>query len=242
MASKRMFSEKIVESDAFIDIPLTSQALYFHLSMQADDDGFICGVNKIIRMIGASKKDFEILVEKRFILKFESGVCVIKHWRINNYVPKDRYSPTVYVEEFKKLTIKDNNSYTDMYTEPNTECIQCVQDVYNSYTQSRLDKSRLDKSSVVESKKESSSGHFVPPSAKIVFEYCKERGNNVDAEKFVNYYESIGWVVGKAKMKDWKAAVRTWEKKDGFVYTEKKQEEKQNKKKLIASQFCRLNL
>src|SRR5574344_1004201 len=103
MAVKRMFSEKIIESDAFIDIPLSSQALYIHLCMNADDDGFVGSPNKIVRMIGAKKEDYKIVIDKRFILGFESGICVIKHWKINNYIPKDRYCETVYLDEKAKI-------------------------------------------------------------------------------------------------------------------------------------------
>lgn len=122
MADKRMFSMKIVNSDAFLELPLPTQALYFHLSMRADDDGVVGNYKAIIRYIGASKKDLENLVSKRFVLIIDE-VLVIKHWKINNYIQKDRYTPTSYQEEFKKVSIKENRAYT--------ECIQ-------SSTQSRI--------------------------------------------------------------------------------------------------------
>jgi uncharacterized phage protein (TIGR02220 family) len=107
-----MFAKTIIDSDAFLDMPLTTQALYFHLSMRADDEGFINNPKKIMRMIGASDDEFRLLQAKSFIIPFESGVCVIKHWRIHNYLRNDRFKPTVYVEEKAQLAIKGNRSYT----------------------------------------------------------------------------------------------------------------------------------
>ena len=115
-----MFAKTIIDSDAFVDMPLSTQALYFHLSMRADDDGFINNPRKVQRMIGASDDDMKVLIMKRFIIPFESGIVVIKHWKIHNYIQKDRYKPTVYAEEKKQLAVKDNGSYTE-----------CIQDGYN---------------------------------------------------------------------------------------------------------------
>ena len=113
MAERRMFTKKIVDSDAFLDMPLSTQALYFHLNMRADDDGFVNNPKKIQRMIGASDDDLKILISKRFILVFESGVVVIKHWRMHNLLRKDRYNPTQYQEERNLLELKENGSYTE---------------------------------------------------------------------------------------------------------------------------------
>ena len=98
MAEKRMFSMKIVDSDAFLDMPHSTQNLYFHLNMRADDDGFINNPKKIQRMLGASDDDLKLLLAKRFILAFDSGIIVIKHWRMHNTLRKDRYHPTHYIE------------------------------------------------------------------------------------------------------------------------------------------------
>ena len=113
MAERRMFTKKIVDSDAFLDMPLSTQALYFHLNMRADDDGFVNSAKKIQRMIGASEDDLKLLIAKRFILAFANGVIVIKHWRMHNLLRKDRYNPTQYQEEFEMLGLKDNGSYTE---------------------------------------------------------------------------------------------------------------------------------
>lgn len=119
MAERRMFAKTIIDSDAFLDMPLSSQALYFHLSMRADDDGFLNNAKKIQRTIGSADDDLKILFAKNFIIPFESGVCVIKHWLIHNMIQKDRYKSTLYGEEKDKLSIKSNKSYTML-----TECVQ----------------------------------------------------------------------------------------------------------------------
>ena len=136
MAEKRMFSKQIIDSDAFLDMPLSTQALYFHLSMRADDDGFINNPKKIQRVVGASDDDLKLLIAKNFIIPFESGIVVIKHWRIHNYIQKDRYKPTVYTEEMGRLMLKNNNVYT-LDT-------GCIQDVSRLEAQNNIDKTKLD--------------------------------------------------------------------------------------------------
>ena len=133
MAERRMFAKTIIDSDAFLDMPLSTQALYFHLSMRADDDGFINNPKKIQRMIGSSDDDLKVLIAKRYLLPFESGVVVIKHWKIHNYIQKDRYKPTVYTEEKSMLAVKANGVYTDR-----------IQNGYSMDTQVRLGKDRLE--------------------------------------------------------------------------------------------------
>lgn len=112
MAERRMFAKTIIDSDAFLDMSLSTQALYFHLSMRADDDGFVNNPKKIQRMIGSGDDELKMLVLKKFIIPFESGVCVIKHWRIHNYIRNDRYKETVYKDEKSMLGMKENGSYT----------------------------------------------------------------------------------------------------------------------------------
>lgn len=112
MAEKRMFSAKIIESDAFLDIPATAQMLYFHICMNTDDDGFVNNPRKIIRMCGASDDDLKILIDSKFLLSFDSGVVLVKHWRIHNYIPPDRYKPSCYVDEKGKVGLKQNGAYT----------------------------------------------------------------------------------------------------------------------------------
>lgn len=113
MAERRCFSMKIVDSDAFVEMPQSTQALYFHLGMRADDDGFVNNPNRIARDVGASGDDLKILQAKRFILVFENGVIVIKHWKIHNTLRKDRLKPPHYPELAARIYIKGNEGYTD---------------------------------------------------------------------------------------------------------------------------------
>ena len=112
MANKRMFTMKICDSDAFLDMPLSTQCLYFHLNMRADDDGFIGNSKRIARLIGASDDDLKLLIAKRFVIPFEDGVMVIKHWRMHNTLSHNRYHETQYIEEKSMLKIKDNGAYS----------------------------------------------------------------------------------------------------------------------------------
>lgn len=133
-------------------MPLSTQALYFHLCMRADDEGFINNYKKIQRMVGASDDDLKLLYLKKFILHFESGVIVVKHWKMHNYIQKDRFKPTVFSEERALLRLKDNNSYTFLIDDPGTKCIQdvskadtkCIQDVSKADTECIQDGYSLD--------------------------------------------------------------------------------------------------
>lgn len=111
MANRRMFSKNITETDIFLDMPMSTQCLYFHLNMSADDDGFIGNAKTIKRMVGASDDDFKLLMAKEFIIPFESGVVVIKDWKIHNYIRSDRYNSTVYTKEKKQLKQNENGQY-----------------------------------------------------------------------------------------------------------------------------------
>lgn len=147
MAERRMFAKTIIDSDAFLDMPLSTQSLYFHLSMRADDDGFINNPKKIQRMVGCGDDDLKLLMAKRFILVFDSGVIVIKHWKIHNYIRNDRYKPTLYQEEKAELAEKNSKAYTFK-----TEIIESENHLgipddnrmgYQMDTQVRLGKDRL---------------------------------------------------------------------------------------------------
>jgi hypothetical protein len=170
MAERRMFAKTIIDSDAFIDMPLSTQALYFHLSMRADDDGFINNPKKIMRMIGASEDDLKVLYLKKFIIPFESGIVVIKHWKIHNYIQKDRYKPTVYSEERSRLSLKENGAYTE-----------CIQDVSNMETQVRLGQSI---------------GSIGQGSGSIGESEDKDSDNN-DVDNVDNSFEMVGGKLGK---------------------------------------------
>lgn len=203
MAERRMFAKTIIDSDAFIDMPVTSRLLYYDLSMRADDDGFVNSPKKIMRMIGASETDLAVLVQRKFIIPFDDGIVVIKHWRIHNYIRKDMYHETKYKEHKASLELDENNAYRYV-----TDSSQVRNElVTNPSTQVRLGKDRIGEDTYRERR-------FTPPSLQEVTDYCNQRGNNVDPERFVNFYQSKNWMVGKNKMKDWKAAIITWEKRD----------------------------
>jgi hypothetical protein len=151
MSSKRMFNTQIVDSDAFLSMPLSSQALYFHLGMSADDDGFLNNPVQIARAINASQDDMNLLLLKKFILRFDTGVMVIKHWKINNYIRSDRYKPTLYQDELRQLEVKQDGGYRFIGAIENekTPINQQVLPVgYQKDTEIRLDKIRLDKISI----------------------------------------------------------------------------------------------
>ncbi len=204
MAERRMFAKTIIDSDAFIDMPVTSRLLYYDLAMRADDDGFVNSPKKIMRMIGASETDLAVLVQKKFIIPFDNGIVVIKHWRIHNYIRKDTYNETKYKEQKALLSYDENNAYTL----PSTERPRLVDE---PLTQVRLGKDSLGKDSIGKDKER---GRFTPPTLSEVTEYCNERNNGVDPEAFISFYQSKGWKVGNQSMKDWKAAVVTWEKRE----------------------------
>lgn len=138
MAERRMFAKTIIDSDAFLDMPTSSQLLYFHLSMRADDDGFVNKPKSVMRMVGCKEDDLKLLFVKKFLIPFESGIVVIKHWKIHNYIAKDRYTETKYKEEKAMLILDENKSYSL----PSTECIQPV---YETDTQVRLGKESIGK-------------------------------------------------------------------------------------------------
>ena len=185
MAEKRMFTQKICDSDAFLDMPLTTQALYFHLNMRADDDGFVNNPKKIQRMIGASEDDLKLLVLKRFILTFDNGVIVIKHWRMHNLLRKDRYHPTQYQEELALLDLKENGSYTEKLS-GNTEVIELAtnwQPTGNQLaTEVSVGKVRLDKVSVGKCSVEETQDHT--QHTEITYEsLCKRYGKDFVDER-----------------------------------------------------------
>ncbi|MEO2531311.1 hypothetical protein ABG984_05910 [Collinsella aerofaciens] len=261
MAERRMFARTIVESDAFLDMPLSAQSLYVHLAMSADDWGFVNNPRSIRRMCGASEDDLRILVAKKFILTFDSGAAVIKSWWVNNYVKSDRRRDTRYQDELATLYIDENKSYTlkdtgvrpaDMFkrgTKVEPVWVQSGSNLEPEWNQSgskvepqvRLGKDRLGESTsnssrvdtqpnpkgfgacAPEQPKKRRAKKFVKPSVEEVAEYAegfiKSRnlrltGETFRAERFVSWYDSNGWKVGKNPMKDWKGAVRTWIFKD----------------------------
>lgn len=111
MAQKRMFAMKIIDTDAFLDMPLSTQCLYFHLNMRADDDGFIGNPKRVQKLIGATDDDLRLLIAKQYVIAFDNGVIVIRHWRLHNTLLKDRYQPSVYIDEASMLEVESNKAY-----------------------------------------------------------------------------------------------------------------------------------
>ena len=200
MAERRMFAKTIIDSDAFLDMPMSARLLYYDLAMRADDDGFVNSPKKIMRMVGATQDDLSILAIRKFIIPFDNGIVVIKHWYIHNYIRKDTYNETPYKEQKDLLEFDENKSYR---LRGDSELV-CVRAVDEPSTQVRLGKDSIGKDN----------NKFQKPTVDEVRAYCQERKNNVDPETFVDFYESKNWMIGKNKMKDWKAAVRTWERSD----------------------------
>ena len=206
MAERRMFARAVIGGARFLRMPVTSRLLYYDLGMAADDDGCVEAF-AVMRMTGATEDDLKVLVSKGFVkILNDDLVSLILDWKVNNYIQKDRYHPSIYAKLLNDQSV-------------DTECIQ---DVSNLDTQVRLGKASVGKASVGEvragepaqSAKPPARTRFSPPSVQEIEDYCREKGFLLDAERFVDYYASIGWRVGKNPMKDWRAAVRTWVKKD----------------------------
>lgn len=206
MAERRMFAKTIVLSDAFLDMSLGARCLYMTMGMLADDDGFVNSPKAIMRQTGASEDDLKVLIAKKFVLPFESGVIVIKHWRINNYLQKDRIQPTKYQDEMKQLTVEKNGAYT-----VNSECIHSG--VY--IDKDSIGKVSIDKNSINPLPPKGEKRAFVPPTLEEVEEYCKSRDSSVDAKTFYDYFTAGNWHDSKGNpVKNWKQKLITWEKGD----------------------------
>ena len=197
MAERRMFAKTIIDSDIFLDMPLSTQALYFHLSMRADDDGFINNSKKIQRMIGCGDDDLKLLIAKKFLIPFESGVVVIKHWRIHNYIQNDRYTETNYKFEKSTLNIDENKSYT--FEETGRKLIKnkivnvknelppnCIHDGYTTDTQDRIGKDRIGKDRIGKDKLEETIG-----------DSCSSIEKNLEVFK---HFEKCGFIVNAMLM------------------------------------------
>ncbi len=208
MAERRMFSKQIIDSDAFLDMPLSTQALYFHLAMRADDEGFVNNPKKVQRMIAASDDDLRVLIAKNFIIPFASGIVVIKHWRIHNYIQNDRFHPTTYTEERAQLEVKSNSAYTLI----NQQDTKRIQDGYKMDTEVSLGEYSLNNNRLGDIEKPARS-RFTPPTLEEVENYCKERNNGVDAKKFYDYYQEGKWHDSQGKpVRNWKQKLLRWEK------------------------------
>ena len=242
MAERRMFSLRVIDSDLFLDMSPSAQILYFHIAMRADDDGFVNNLKKIQRMVGASEADIKTLVDRGFLILFKSGIALIAHWKVHNYIAKDRYKPSdlpeknlVSYDPITRVYKELDQDVDGLYTDCNTLCIQNGDVGKDRLGKDRIGKDRLEEKKQSKEKLDLSeslsdpdvsgnaepcqcspakSTRFVKPSLEEVEAYCRERRNSVSAEAFMAFYESNGWKVGRNPMKDWKAAVRTWEQRE----------------------------
>lgn len=201
MAERRMFAKTIIDSDAFLDMSISARLLYYDLAMRADDDGFVNSPKKIMRIVGASLDDLRALIERKFIIPFDNGVVVIKHWRIHNYIRKDTYSETKYKEQKEALELDENGSYRLIRDDSSTERPRLVND---QSTQDRIGKDRIGKDRL---------GKFVPPTLEEVQAYCAERNSPVDPQRFYDYFTTGNWKDAKGNpVKNWKQKLITWER------------------------------
>lgn len=213
MADRRMFTKKVSDSDAFIEMSSAAQALYFHLNQGADDDGFNNQIQIAMLKAHASLDDLKVLMMKNFIIRFDSGVIVIKHWRMHNTLRKDRYTPTNFQEELSLLGIKDNGSYT----------LGC-QMVAKRLPQDSIGKDSVVEVSIVEDNKEKENKkekkprakkEFVPPTYEQVVEYARSRGREDLAKAFFDYYDVGDWRDKTGdKVKNWKQRFVSWENRN----------------------------
>ena len=202
MAARRMFAKIIVDSDLFIDMPVTSRLLYYDLGMRADDDGFVNAPKKIMRMIGASQEDLKILVQRGFIIPFDSGVIVISHWRVHNYLRKDTYNETQYTAEKSQLVLDDKNVYQRTVYEPSTDCIRNVDE---PRTQVRKGKERKGQDSegkdIFCSEPLTSSAPEVP--ALILNDNSEWRPSRDDLDGWQRLYVGVDVIRELARMREW---------------------------------------
>lgn len=202
MARRRMFSLDVVDTDRFLDMPSSTQALYFHLGMRADDDGFVASPKRTTAMCGCSADDLNLLAAKGFVKPFESGVLVIVDWKKNNLIRPDRYTPTQFQEEKAQLGIPAVN-----------------QNTYQRVPQVSIGQDSIDKVSVKRERKADKPPRprFTPPSEDDAIAYFCEQGSSaVEAKSFIDYFTANGWKIGgRASMKDWQAAARNWIRRTG---------------------------
>ena len=171
MAKRRMFSLDIIDTDLFLEMPQSSRLLYYELCMRADDDGFVSSPKKIQKMVGCNEDDFKVLISKKFLIPFDTGVVVIRHWKIHNYIQKDRYKETIYLDEKKQLNQEKNGSYT-----------KCIQDGYTGKVRLEEGKEDIPSSNDEEMKK-----HF-----ELIWEEYPNKKGRAKAEGYF-----FGWLKGR---------------------------------------------
>ena len=213
MAERRMFTKKITDDDHFLNLSSSAQALYLHLSMNADDDGFCNQITASMFKAHASVTDLEALLKNRYIYQFDSGVIVIKHWRMANALRKDRYTPTAFKNEMAMLKVGETGAYklpdsTDLVAERLPQ-VRLGKDSIDINKNTNINKEIVTKTTNRPHVK------FVKPTVEEIEAFAKEQNlRNLDAQYFYNYYESNGWMVGKNHMKDWKATAKNWNRRE----------------------------
>ena len=212
MAERRMFAKSIIDSDDFLDMPMSARLLYYDLSMRADDDGFVNAPKRISKLTGASDDDLKVLCAKRYIIPFDSGIVVIRHWKIHNYIQNDRYKETMYKDEKKSLDIQgkvyekrtDNTLQEDITNE-------CIQNVSKMDTQVRLGKASQGKNSLGKARNDDlevkSIGEVITdrPTLADISNYIELKKYKVIPERFYSYYSQ------REFPKNWKAVIDKWE-------------------------------
>ena len=216
MAERRMFTKKITDSDAFTALPPTTQALYFHLCMNADDDGFNNKIRQAMFNAHADSNDYNLLVQQKFIIPFDNkGVIVIKHWRLHNYIKNDRYHQTEYVEEKARLVLKENGVYSENIGDVSILDTERIQSVSNMDTEVRLGKDSIGKVSIGESKERTPKHKY--GEYKNVFltdeELEKLKSEYSDYEKKIDNLSNYIASTGKS-YKSHYATIRNWARRD----------------------------
>lgn len=200
MARRRMFSLDIVDTYAFLDMPSSAQNLYFALGMRADDEGFVASPKRITSLVSSSADDYKLLVAKGYIIPFESGVCVVRDWKINNYIQLDRRKDTLHTAEKALLLTNGTAAYTLMDT-------SCIQNASMPDTQDRLGKVKRG------SRGKQSNRKFIPPTLEEVKAYATERGSDVDPKRFFDYFAAGDWKDSRGNpVRSWKQKFLTWER------------------------------
>lgn len=222
MADRRMFSREITETDAFLDLPLSSQALWFHLGLHADDDGMVGSPKSVARLVGASADDLGLLVAKGFLISFDSGVVALRHFRVCNTLKRDRIKPSVFQAELSTLELDDgkiyrekghlNSSVPDGF-QPGSTLDPNARQVASSSVPQVMEV--MEGRELIKEERPAQRKRFAPPSLDEVEDYAKEKGIKLDAGHFMDYYMAQGWRLSNGnQMKDWRAAVRNWVKND----------------------------
>ena len=203
-----MFSLDIVDSDTFLDLPVSSQALYFHLGMRADDRGYVAKARAVIKMIGASLGDLEALVNKKFVLLRDNGLILIKGWKINNCIQPTRLVETTYTEDLMKLFYDENNSYTEKPT--NTPVLSsCRQLVNKVSTQDSIGEISIDNNILPHTYVRGDEENI--PTLDEVIQFCKDNNFKINPYQFFNYNNALNWKIKDEPIRNWKALLRAWE-------------------------------